>query len=126
LATSSVRPSDSDAHAGGRPAWVRPTILVVGLFAICLIAASSCQRHQIRISKETAVATATRAADFRPQRTQVRLVRQGLNGHPFWAISLSVPNKGGNGFARVSVARVDANTGKLVAFTDNASTEGAP
>jgi hypothetical protein len=99
---------------------------VVGLFAICLIAASSCQRHQIRISKETAVATATRAADFRPQRTQVRLVRQGLNGHPFWAISLSVPNKGGNGFARVSVARVDANTGKLVAFTDNASTEGAP
>jgi hypothetical protein len=105
---------------------VRPTVLVVGLFAICLVAASSCQRHQIRISKEAAVLTATRAADFRPQRTQVRLVRQGLNGHPFWAISLSIPGKGANGYARVSVARVDANNGKLVAFTDNASTEGAP
>jgi hypothetical protein len=98
----------------------------VGLFAICLVVASSCQRRQIRISKETAIVTATRAADFRPQRTQVRLVRQGLNGHPFWAISLSIPRKGGNGFERVAVARIDANSGKLVAFTNNASTEGAP
>ena len=81
---------------------------------------------QIRVSKEIAIATATRAADFRPQRTQVRLVRQGLNGRPFWAISLSIPNKDGKGYQRVSVARVDANTGKLVAFTDNASEEGAP
>ena len=53
-------------------------------------------------------------------------MRQGLNGRPFWAISLSIPNKDGKGYQRVSVARVDANTGKLVAFTDNASEEGAP
>ncbi len=98
-------------------------MLVVGLFAICLAVAASCQRHQIRITKETAIVTATRQADFRPQRTQVRLVRQGLNGRPFWAISLSIPAKNGNGYERVAVARVDANTGKLVAFTDNADTE---
>jgi hypothetical protein len=96
---------------------------VVGLFAICLVVASSCQKRQIRVTKEAAVATATRQADFRPQRTQVRLVRQGLNGHPYWAISLSIPDKNGKGYERVSVARVDANTGKLVAFTDNADTE---
>jgi hypothetical protein len=96
---------------------------VVGLFAICLVVASSCQKRQIRVTKEAAVATATRHADFRPQRTQVRLVRQGLNGHPYWAISLSIAAKDGNGYERVSVARVDANTGKLVAFTDNADTE---
>jgi len=99
---------------------------VVGLFAICLVVASSCQKRQIRVTKEAAVATATRQADFRPERTQVRLVRQGLNGHPYWAISLSIPGKNGKGYERVSVARVDANTGKLVAFTDNASQEGAP
>ena len=98
-------------------------MLVVGLFAICLAVAASCQRHQIRVTKETAVATATRQADFRPERTQVRLVRQGLNGRPFWAISLSIPAKSGKGYERVAVARVDANTGKLVAFTDNADTE---
>jgi hypothetical protein len=101
-------------------------VLVVGLFAICLVVSSSCQRRQVRITKDAAIATATRAADFRPRRTQVRLVRQGLNGHPFWAVSLSTPNKSGDGYARVSVARVDANTGKLVAFTNNASEEGAP
>jgi hypothetical protein len=126
LATSSVRPSEPTARAGGRPAWVRRAILVVGLFAICLVAATTCQRHQIRVSKESAIVTATRQADFRPQRTQVRLVRQGLNGHPYWAVSLSIPSKGGNGYARVAVARVDANSGKLVAFTNNASKEGAP
>ena len=99
---------------------------MLGLFAVCLVAANSCQRHQIRVSKETAIVTATRAADFRPQRTQVRLVRQGLNGRPFWAISLSTPAKGATRSERVSVARVDANTGELVSFTKNASTEGAP
>jgi hypothetical protein len=96
---------------------------VVGLFAICVVVASSCQRRQVRITKEAAIVTATRQADFRPQRTQVRLVRQGLNGHPYWAISLSTPARNGNGYERVSVARVDANSGKLVAFTDNADTE---
>jgi hypothetical protein len=125
LATSSVRPSNPGSHAARR-AWVRPAILVVGLFAICLVVATTCQRRQVRISKEDAIVTATRAADFRPQRTQVRLVRQGLNGHPFWAVSLSIPGKGADDYERLSVARVDANTGKLVAFTDNAKQEGAP
>ena len=101
-------------------------VLVVGLFAVCLFAANSCQRRQVRVSQETAIVTATRAANFHPQRTQVRLVRQGLNGHPFWAISLSIPGSAGNSYERVAVARVDANTGKLVAFTDSASKQGAP
>jgi hypothetical protein len=97
--------------------------LVVGLFAISLVVAAGCQKRQVRVTKEAAIVTATRQADFRPQRTQVRLVRQGLNGHPYWAISLSIPAKNGDGYERVAVARVDANTGKLVAFTDNADTE---
>ena len=56
----------------------------------------------------------------------MRLVRQGLNGRPFWAISFSISKTGGGGFERVSVARVDANTGKLVAFTNEATKEGQP
>jgi hypothetical protein len=99
---------------------------VVGLFAICLLVATTCQKRQVRISKEDAIVTATRAADFKPQRTQVRLVRQGLNGHPYWAISLSIPKRGASGYERVAVARVDANTGKLVAFTNDANKGGAP
>jgi len=101
-------------------------VLVAVLFAVCLVVASTCQKRQIRISQQSAIVTATRAADFKPERTQVRLVRQGLNGHPYWAISLSIPNKGGSGYERVAVARVDANNGKLVAFTDDATEERTP
>jgi hypothetical protein len=90
------------------------------------VVATTCQKRQVRISKEDAIVTATREADFKPQQTQVRLVRQGLNGRPYWAISLSIPGKGGEGYARLSVARVDANNGKLVAFTDEPREEGAP
>jgi hypothetical protein len=99
---------------------------VVVLFAVTLLAAQTCQQSQVRVSQDRAVATARERAGFVPERTQIRLVRQGLNGHPYWAISLSIPKHGNEGFERVSVARVDANTGKLVAFTDNASQEGAP
>ena len=53
-------------------------------------------------------------------------MRQGLNGHPLLGDLALDPSKGGDGFARVAVARVDANTGKLVSFTNNASQEGAP
>ncbi len=70
----------------------------------------------MRISEEQAVATARRAIDFRPTRTQVRLVRQGLNSHPYWAVSLSVPTPAGTGFERLTTVRVDANTGKLAAI----------
>ncbi len=105
---------------------MRPVVLIVGLFALSLVAAQTCQQRQIRVSKERAIATARRAVDFRPTRTQVRLVRQGLQGHPYWAVSLSIPRSGGSGYERVAVARVDANTGKLVAFTGDASKQGAP
>ncbi len=90
---------------------------------LCLVAAQTCQQRQIRVSKDRAVATAVRAVDFKPTRTQVRLVRQGLNGHPFWAVSLSIPRRGGQDFVRLTTARVDANTGKLVALTDNTRKE---
>ncbi len=34
----------------------------------------------------------------RRERTQIRLVRQGLNAHPFWAVSFSVPAPSGDGY----------------------------
>jgi hypothetical protein len=93
-------------------------VLLAGLFVLSLVVAQTCQQRQVRVPKERAIATATRAVDFRPQRTQVRLVRQGLTARPFWAVSLSVPTRDGQGFTRLATARVDANTGKLVALTD--------
>jgi hypothetical protein len=89
--------------------------VLVLIFGLAVVAAQSCQRSQVRVTDDQAVVTARRAIDFRPTRTQVRLVRQGLTSRPYWAVSLSVPaGAGRNDFKRLAVARVDANTGKLV------------
>jgi hypothetical protein len=100
-----------------RPARVTPrgVLAVVALLAVTAVAAESCQQSQIRISKERAIETARAEAGFEPQRTQVRLVRQGLEGRPFWAVSFSVPARTGDGYARLTTVRVDANTGKVEA-----------
>jgi hypothetical protein len=100
-----------------RPARLtkRGVIAFVALFAVTIVAAQSCQQSQIRVSKERAIATARPEAGFAPERTQVRLVRQGLNGHPFWAVSFSVPARSGDGYARLATVRVDANNGKVAA-----------
>ena len=95
------------------------------LFVACLVAAQTCQQRQVRVTKGRAVEVARGAVDFRPTKEQVRLVRQGLNGRPFWAVSLSIPRAGG-GFERLTTARIDANSGKLVALTDNTEKERAP
>ena len=83
------------------------------LFAVTIFAAQSCQQSQVRLSKERAIATARPEAGFTPQRTQVRLVRQGLNGHPFWAVSFSIPAPSGDGYTRLTTVRVDANSGTV-------------
>jgi hypothetical protein len=108
-------PADDDAPK--KPARItrRGVIAVVALFVVTLVAAQTCQQSQIRISKERAISAARPEAGFTPQRTQVRLVRQGLNGHPFWAVSFSVPAKSGDGYTRLTTVRVDANSGTVEA-----------
>jgi peptidase YpeB-like protein len=97
--------------------WITPRrLLFVALVAVTALAARSCQQAQVRVPKARAVAAAQARVDFRPQATQVRLVRQGLNAHPFWAVSLSVRSDGG--FAELAVVKIDANTGKVISVAD--------
>jgi hypothetical protein len=82
------------------------------------VVSQSCQKSQIRVSKDAAIATAKRQVEFTPTRTQIRLLRQGLNAKPNWIVSLSVPPKGApldtQVFKQLAVVRIDANTGKVV------------
>ena len=107
--------------------WITPRrVAFVLLVVAVLFAARSCQQSQIRVSQERAVSVARGEVDFKPTQTQVRLVRQGLNSHPYWAVSLSIPRPAEQGepgpaqdseYRRLAVVRVDANTGKVVAVT---------
>jgi hypothetical protein len=82
------------------------------------VVAQTCQKDQIRVSKDAAIATAKRQIEFEPTRTQIRLLRQGINSRPNWIVSLSVPFPGDpvdtQRFKELAVVRVDANTGKVV------------
>ena len=83
------------------------------LLVITFVAAQTCQKSQIRYDKNEAISTAKRQVDFTPQRTQIRLLRQGLNSKPYWIVSLSRPGKREGTFSELAVVRIDANTGKV-------------
>jgi NAD(P)H-flavin reductase len=89
-------------------------LVIVGVLVVAFVVARGCQQAQVRISKETAIATAKREVDFTPRRTNVRLLRQGLNSKPYWFVNLSVPGRQQGSTRRLSVVKVDANNGKVV------------
>jgi uncharacterized membrane protein YkoI len=88
------------------------------LLVVTFVASRSCQQDQVRLTKEQAIATAKRQVQFTPTRTQIRLLRQGLQSRPNWIVSLSIPRahptSAASEFKELAVVRVDANTGKVV------------
>jgi hypothetical protein len=105
-------PAEEPPRLPARVTW-RGVLAVIALLAVTAVVAQSCQQAQIRISEQRAIATARPEAGFTPQRTQVRLVRQGLNGRPFWAVSFSVADPDGEGYSKLTTVRVDANKGTI-------------
>jgi len=98
-----------------RPTWSRVAV-VIALFVLAILVSRSCQQSQVRISKDEAIAIAERQVGFDARSTQIRLLRQGLNRKPFWFVSLSDPIGSATnpeGFTRIVVVEVDANTGKV-------------
>ena len=91
---------------------------VGAVLLLAFVVAQTCQKDQIRVTKDGAIATAKAQVEFRPTRTQIRLLRQGLSSTPTWVVSLSVPRPGAplntQEFKELAVVRVDANTGKVV------------
>jgi hypothetical protein len=80
---------------------------------LAFVAAQTCQKSSIRLNKNQAIAKAERQVDFEPQRTQVRLLRQGLASKPYWIVSLSRPGKRAGTFSELAVVRINANNGKI-------------
>jgi hypothetical protein len=98
-----------------RPTWGRILVLIA-LVALAAVVAQSCQQSQIRVTQGQAIAIAKRQIDFEPKSTQIRLLRQGLNRKPFWFVSMSDPIGSvihPQGYTRIVVVEVDANTGKV-------------
>jgi hypothetical protein len=89
-------------------------VVLVAVLVAAFVVAQTCQKEQVRVTKEQAIDTARDEVSFTPRRTQVRLLRQGLQSKPFWIVSLSVPGEREDTFNRLATVRVDANTGEVV------------
>jgi len=87
--------------------------VIVAVLAVAFVAAQTCQQSQVRVTKEDAIAKAKREIDFTPQRTQIRLLRQGITSQPFWIVSLSIPGEREDTFRKLALVKIDANNGKL-------------
>ncbi len=87
--------------------------MIAAVLVVAFVAAQTCQKSQIRLDKNQAIAKAEAAVDFTPERTQVRLLRQGLNSKPYWIVSLSRPGRTRGTFSALATVRINANTGKV-------------
>jgi hypothetical protein len=92
-------------------------VVVLLVLALAFVVARSCQQSQVRLTKDQAIERAEQEVDFTPTRTAIRLLRQGLNSKPFWIVSLSIPRREGEGYRRLAVVRIDANTGEVAEVT---------
>ena len=116
-------------YAGRKGAY--PTKLgvavVVGLIALAFFVVRGCQNNQIKVSQDDAVAIAEDQIDFQSESTQIRLLRQGLDRHPYWVVSLSIPFNTPDdprGFRQLAVVRVDATNGDVASVQDQGVDEG--
>ena len=93
------------------------------MLVLAFVAAQTCQKSSIRLDKNQAIAKAEEQVDFTPQRTQIRLLRQGVPSKPFWIVSLSRPGRVEGTFSELAVVRIDANTGKVASVRQQGSAE---
>jgi hypothetical protein len=94
------------------PTWLRVGVIVAVLL-LAFVAAQTCQKSSIRIDKDQAIVKATEQVDFKPTRTQIRLVRQGITSRPFWVVSLSRRGRKPGTFSELAVVKINANTAKV-------------
>jgi hypothetical protein len=87
--------------------------VIAAVLVVAFFAAQTCQQSQIRFTKEQAIAKAERQIDFEPDRTQIRLLRQGITSEPFWIVSLSVAGQREDSFRELALVKIDANNGKI-------------
>ena len=69
----------------------------------------------VNVSQETALSIARDQVDFVPTHQAVRLIRQGFDNQPVWAVQLAIPIEGTDRqFHELTIVEVDATTGEVI------------
>jgi hypothetical protein len=104
------------------PTWPRFAVIAAVLVLAFVISRATAEE----VTEEEALITANGLVDFVPEDTQIRLLRQGLDRHPFWVISLSIPSPDGEGYEELAVVRIDAESGDVVQFDEQKDARRGP
>lgn len=96
------------------PRQTRLLVAVGVVLAVLFVFFRGCSG--VEISEEDAVATARAQIDFEPERTEARVLRQGIPTRPVWVVVFTVPDPEGgrNDFLRHAAVWVDASSGELI------------
>lgn len=96
------------------PRQTRLLVAVGAVLAVLFIFFRGCSG--VEISEEDAVATARAQIDFEPERTEARVLRQGIPAQPMWVVVFIVqdPEGGRDDFLHHAAVRVHASTGELL------------
>ncbi len=70
----------------------------------------------VEIEEEEAVAAARAEIDFEPERTEARVLRQGIGAQPVWMVVFTVrdPEGGREDFLHHAAVEVDVRTGEVL------------
>ncbi|MGI9608022.1 MAG: hypothetical protein ACR2P0_17970 [Acidimicrobiales bacterium] len=91
-------------------------VVVGGLLVILALTGFMNANRDVDLTREEAVELARPHVDFEPVNADARLVRQGFQMSPVWAVSFSIPEEGGTGrdFERITTVEINAQTGEVV------------
>ncbi len=94
-------------------------LIAVGLFLLLAVSnfgpLNGC--NDVEIDADRAVEIARQQIDFEPERTEVRLLRQGM-GHAWVVVfTISDPDGGRNDFLKHSTVRIDPATSEVLDVT---------
>ena len=70
----------------------------------------------VNVSEENAISIARDYIDFEAEHIAARMIRQGFNTKPVWAISLSIPLEDGE-FDQLTIVEIDARNGEIIKVT---------
>ena len=92
--------------------------LLLAVLLVAFLVARGCAGAGSEISKEEAIEIARREVAYRPDQTQVKLLRRGFQSRPYWAVSLATVGAGG-ALDRVTVVLVDARTREVAEIRED-------
>jgi hypothetical protein len=87
-------------------------VIVIALIGAFLVS-RGCQRSQVRISKDQAVALGQRQLDFKPRGHAIRMILRGVPPKRYWVVSYFIRKPRSSDYRKLVVLLISANTGKI-------------